>query len=136
MDTITAPADPDLEALVGPVAYSDWQRAAACYRDSLAAWARTVPEMDEETFLGEAAAAIHGSALTNSWRGNWYHEDFKASVAYHDAVRRHIASGHAATCTARTLYSVAHNRVARSQGYDWPLDRACDGTCNDETKEA
>jgi hypothetical protein len=136
MDTITAPSDTELEALVGPVAYSDWQRAAPCYHERLAAWARTVPSMDDDEFVDEAASAIHGSALTNRWRGNWYHEDFKASVAYHEAVRRHVASGHTADCRGQTLYSIAYHQVARSQGHNWAQASLCDGTCSTETKEA
>lgn len=129
LDRASATEDTDFAALVGPIAYREWQEAADTYKARLAAWARNLPSLTDDEFVAEAASAIHGSALTNSWRGNWNHEHFKASFAYHEAVRRHRVAGHGESCTGRTLYSVAHNQAARGQGYDWAMDRPCDGTC-------
>jgi hypothetical protein len=131
-DTATdLPVDTELEAFVGPVAYREWQNAKPIYHEQLAAWARALPTLSDNDFTAEAASAIHGSALTSSFRGNWNHEHFKASAVHVEARRRHVAAGHDKDCRGANLYTQAYYSVTRSQGYHWDETPACDGTCKD-----
>lgn len=112
----------------GPVAESEFEQAADGHKESLTVWLDALHGLPDDEFLDQAASAIHGSALTNSWRGNWAHEDCRASAAHHEARRRHRAAGHTEDCTGDTLYSVAFARVWRSQGHspDAYPPRPCD----------
>jgi hypothetical protein len=112
----------------GPIAEREFNGAKDAHRPALTAWLDRLPELSDEDFLGEAASAIHGSALVNNWRGNWEHEHCKATAAYAEAKRRHQAAGHTDECTGDTIYSRAFARVWRSQGHgaDAYPPRACD----------
>lgn len=132
MNTAELQVDTDLEALVGPVAYREWQNAKPIYHDQLATWARRLPTLSDADFTDEAASAIHASALTQSFRGNWEHEHFKASAAHIEARRRHVTAGHDPDCRGANLYTEAYYRVTRSQGYHWDETPPCDGTCKDD----
>lgn len=110
----------DLDAIaeiIGPVAYREYENAGDVHRPALTDWILTLRDLDDEDFLGVAAAAIHGSALVNSFRGNWDHEHCKASAAYREAGRRHLAAGHDEDCRGDTIYDAAFRNVWRSQGY-------------------
>lgn len=112
----------------GPVAEQEFEQAADAHRETLTRWLDALHGLPDDDFTDAAAAAIHGSALTNSWRGNWAHEDCRASAAFNEAKQRHLAAGHADNCTGDTLYSVAFRRTWRSQGHsaDAYPPRACD----------
>lgn len=103
-------------ALVGHVAAREFAGAKEVYRDRLREWALALPMMDDDRFLDEAGSAIHGSALVNSWRGNWEHEHFKASACHHESNRRKAAE-HDDACESSTLYERAWNSTVRSQGH-------------------
>jgi hypothetical protein len=112
----------------GPVAEREFEQAAVGHKEKLTRWLDALPGLNDDDFLAEAASAIHGSALTNSWRGNWAHEDCRASAAHNEAKRRHGAAGHAEGCTGSNLYDRAFAQVWRSQGHsaDAYPPRACD----------
>lgn len=106
-----------LRDILGPVGYREYEEAQDWAKPKLQEWARTLRDLSDDDFRGEAASAIHGSALTNSWRGNWNHEDCKASAAHHEANRRHRAAGHSDDCRGDTIYDRAFAQVWRSQGH-------------------
>lgn len=114
--------------LVGPVAIREFEAAANHYKPGLIEWTHNLSTLEDDEFLAVAGSAIYGSALINSFRGNWEHEHFKATVCYVEAKRRHVAAGHAKDCRAETLYGRAHARVMRESGYQ-PRPPA-DCTCN------
>lgn len=103
-------------SLVGHVAAREFGSAKEVYRERLREWAVALHDLSDADFLGEAASAIHGSALVNSWRGNWEHEHFKASACHHESNRRKTVE-HADDCEASTLYERAWNSTVRSQGH-------------------
>lgn len=107
-----------IAAIIGPTAYMEYENTAEAHLPALTAWILNLPYLDDEAFLGEAGMAIHGSALVNSFRGNWNHEHCKASAAYHESQRRHLAVGHAEDCHGDTIYDVAFAQVWRGQGHD------------------
>jgi hypothetical protein len=112
----------------GPVAEREYDGAADHAKAALTAWLEQLPTLPDDEFLTAAATAIHGSALVNSWRGNWEADHCKATAASAEAKRRHHAAGHTEDCTGDTLYSVAFARVWRSQGHspDAYPPRPCD----------
>ena len=112
----------------GPVAEGEYNGAESYYKADLVKWAKKLQSLPGDEFIGECGAAIHVSALVNSFRGNWEHEHFKATVCYREAKRRHIADGHAEECRGDTAYSLAHARVMRSQGYTPSPSVSC--TCD------
>lgn len=112
------PATDELADIFGPVGYREFQAAAPTRHDELRRWALALRACTEDDFLGEAASAIHGSALTNSWRGNWYHEDCKASACHHESGRRWGAAGHSEECRGSTLYERAFRQVWIEQGHN------------------
>ncbi len=112
----------------GPVGEQEFEQAADGHKESLTRWLDALPGLSDDEFIGVAASAIHGSALTNSWRGNWAHEDCRASAAHNEAKRRHLTAGHAEDCTGSNLYDRAFRQVWLSQGHsaDAYQPRACD----------
>lgn len=115
-------------ARYGPVAAGEFDAAADHAKAGLAAWLQELPGLSDDDFFWQAASAIHDSAMTNSWRGNWSAEDCKASAAHAEAQQRHEAAGHSADCTGDTIYSRAFAQVWREQGHDpaaYPA-RPCD----------
>lgn len=113
--TITLPSDWD--TLVGPVAAGEFDNAADHYKPALIEWAQNLPALNDDEFLRTTRTAIYNSALANSFRGNWNHDHFKATVCYKEAERRHTTAGHNADCRGDTLYSQAHSRVMRDAGH-------------------
>lgn len=107
---------PRLIDLVGTVAAREYENARETYRPELLAYAERLATLDDREFVSVAASAIHGSALVNSWRGNWEHEHFKASACYFESERR-TQVRHAEGCTVSTLYERAYNQTVRSQGH-------------------
>lgn len=112
----------------GPVAEREFEQAAAGHKEHLTRWLDALPDLPDEEFLGEAAAAIHASALANRWRGNWSHENCRASAAHNEAKRRHREAGHTDDCGGTNLYDDAFRQVWISQGHsaDAYRPRACD----------
>lgn len=103
--------------IIGPVAYREFENAADAHRPALVEWILTLPRLDDDQFRDEAAMAIHGSALVNSFRGNWDHEHCKASACFHESNRRHVAAGHTEDCGGDTIYDAAFRNVWCSQGH-------------------
>jgi hypothetical protein len=101
----------------GPIAEQEYDRAGDAHKPTLAAWLDKLPTLSDADFSDEAASAIHGSALVNSFRGNWEHEHCKASAAHNEAQRRHKAAGHTEDCRGDTIYSRAFAQVWREQGH-------------------
>jgi hypothetical protein len=102
----------------GPIAEREFDNAPDFAKPDLTKWLDRLPDLSDDDFHGEAASAIHGSALVNSFRGNWDHEHCKGSAAYNEAERRHHErDGHAEDCTGDTIYSKAFAQVWRSQGH-------------------
>lgn len=123
-----------VEEIAGPVAYREFGNAADAHRPALERWLLALPNLDDEEFRAEAASAIHGSALVSSFRGNWEHEHCKASAAYHEAERRHVAAGHAEDCGGDTIYDLAFGDAWRSQGHDPDQYPPKDCTCGRGTR--
>jgi len=123
---VTATTNP--ASRYGPIAEQEFKGSADYTKADLVAWLDKLPDLGDDDFTDVAASAIHGSALVNSWRGNWEHEHCKATAAYVEAKRRHEAAGHTGECTGDTLYSRAFARVWRSQGHspDAYPPRECD----------
>lgn len=113
MNATTNPASP-----FGPTAEREFVSAADAHKPALTLWLNDLPLLDDDLFAEAASSAIHGSALVNSFRGNWEHEHCKASAAYVEAERRHREAGHTGDCTGDTIYSRAFAQVWRGQGHD------------------
>lgn len=112
----------------GPIAEREFEQATDGHKEDLAHWLNVLHTLTDDHFAHVASSAIHGSALTNSWRGNWAHEDCRASAAHNEAKRRYEAAGHARGCTGSNLYDRAFAQVWRSQGHsaDTYPPRPCD----------
>ncbi|MER7280527.1 hypothetical protein ABT369_39420 [Dactylosporangium sp. NPDC000244] len=112
----------------GPVAEREFVSAADHAKPELTAWLEKLPGLSDDEFTAEAASAIHGSALVQRFKGNWEADHCKASAAFNEASRRHLAAGHTEDCTGDTLYSMAFLRTWRSQGHspDAYPPRPCD----------
>ncbi len=119
--------DDDLRDILGPVGFGEYEAAADWAKPKLREWAAKLGDLSDDDFLGEAASAIHGSALMQSFRGNYEHEHCKATACYKEAQRRHLAAGHSDDCHGDTIYSRAHASVMRSQGHTPREARDC--TC-------
>lgn len=114
MKTIT---ETELRDIVGPVAFGEYEGASDYYKPNLMAWASELRTLSDDEFMHETVSAIYGSALVNSWRGNWEHEHFKASACHTEAKRRHVAAGHSEDCRGETAYGRAHTQLMRDHGY-------------------
>lgn len=119
----------DPEPLVGSVAACEYANSPESAKPKLRAWIERLADLSDDALFGEAGMAIHSSALTNSWRGNWNHEHCKASACYHESKRRLARDGHTERC-GPSIYSRAYADVARGQGYDWPDRSTC--RCGDD----
>jgi hypothetical protein len=109
--------DSQLADILGPVGIGEYEGSPDWAKPKLRDWAESLATLSDDDFLGEAASAIHGSALLQSFRGNYEHEHCKATAAFKEAQRRHRAAGHADDCYGDTIYSRAHANVMRSQGH-------------------
>jgi hypothetical protein len=106
----------EVEALAGRVGRREFEAAADHYKPALYEWVKSLSALDDRAFEAEAAMAILGSAVANSWSGNWEHEHFKASACHFESNRRK-AEAHDEGCEISTLYERAYNSVVRSQGH-------------------
>jgi hypothetical protein len=122
--------DDQLQEILGPVGWGEYEASEDWAQPKIRAWAETLANLSDDDFRAEAASAIHGSALMQSFRGNYEHEHCKATACFKEAQRRHISAGHTKYCRGTTIYSQAHNDVRRSQGYR-PADPS-DCTCGAE----
>ncbi len=124
MPTLT---DAELEAILGPVGIREFNNAPDWAKPKLRDWVAGLADRDDDDFLGEAASAIHGSALAQSFRGNYEHEHCKATAVYRASKRRHEAEGHDPMCRGDSIYARAHANVMRSQGHtpSEPQDCTC-----------
>lgn len=120
---------PTVAEIAGPIGYREFESSKEAHRAGLERWILALPGLSDEEFRAEAASAIHGSALVNSFRGNWAHEHCKASAAYHESKRRHVAAGHDEDCHGDTIYDVAFAQVWRSQGHSPNAYPPKDCTC-------
>ncbi|GAA2623813.1 hypothetical protein GCM10010399_63870 [Dactylosporangium fulvum] len=120
----------------GPVAEREFEQATDGHKEPLTRWLDALHALPDDDFTAEAASAIHGSALTNSWRGNWAHEDCRTSAAHADAKRRYEAAGHTRDCAGTNLYDRAFRQVWLSQGHSSTAyqPRTCD--CGADSKES
>lgn len=109
--------DDQITDLFGPIAFREFDGSQDWAKPKLREWLDSLADLDDTEFLAEAGSAIHGSALAQSFKGNWEHEHCKATAAYREAKRRHLAAGHADDCYGDTIYSRAHANVMRSQGH-------------------
>lgn len=119
--------DSELAEILGPVGIREYKNSPDWAKPKLRDWAESLAGMSDDDFYGEAASAIHGSALMQSFRGNYEHEHCKATAAYKEAQRRHLAAGHTDDCHGDTIYSLAHASVMRGQGHTPSEPQAC--TC-------
>ncbi len=120
MNTETVPTDlpADVVDLLGPVGVSEFNAAPAWSKPDLITWVQKLHDQDDQEFFWTAASAIHGSALVNSFRGNFNHEHCKGTAAYREAKRRHLSAGHTDDCYGDTIYGRAFAQVWREQGHD------------------
>ena len=109
--------DDALRDILGPVGWGEYEASPDWAKPKLREWAERLGEMSDNVFLAEAASAIHGSALMQSFRGHYEHEHCKATACYKEAQRRHRRAGHAEDCHGDTIYARAHANVMRSQGH-------------------
>jgi hypothetical protein len=109
--------DSELADILGPVGIHEYENSPDWAKPKLRDWAESLAGMSDDNFLSEAASAIHGSALLQSFRSNYEHEHCKATACFKEAQRRHRAAGHTDDCHGDTLYSRAHASVMRSQGH-------------------
>lgn len=118
----------------GPVAEGEFNGAADYAKPGLTAWLDKLPTLSDDDFIGEAASAIHSSALVANWRGNWEADHCKATAAHAEARQRHTAAGHGPACTGSNLYDQAFRQVWRSQGHsaDAYSPRQCDCGAKEE----
>lgn len=114
----------DPEPIVGAVAAREYHDSPEWAKPKLREWVEKLPSLSDKDLLGETCSAIHGSALTNSWRGNWEHEHCKASACSHESRRRMVRDGHGEWC-GPSIYTRAYRDVTLGQGYDWPDDSTC-----------
>lgn len=118
MNTTAVELPADVADLLGPVGTSEFHAAPEYAKPKLIEWVRGLAAQDDGEFFWTAASAIHACALTNSWRGNWNHEDCKGTAVYRESERRHRAAGHSEDCRGATIYSKAFVQVWREQGHD------------------
>ncbi len=109
--------DTELADILGPVGIGEYEAAPEWAKPKLRDWAEKLGSLSDEDFFAEAASAIHGSALMQSFRGNYEHEHCKATAAFKEAQRRHCGAGHTSDCHGDTIYSRAHTSVMRGQGH-------------------
>lgn len=115
-------------SVYGLVAEREYAAAPDWDKPKLAEWLAYLPSLSDAAFLDHAAGAIYDSALANRFRGNWEGTHCRATAAYGEAKRRHLAAGHSEDCQGPTLYSNAHARIMREHGYSPSPDGTC--TCN------
>lgn len=118
-------SDTELADILGPVGIREFEASPDWAKPKLRDWAASLAGMSADDFFGEAASAIHGSALMQSFRGNYEHEHCKATGVFKEAQRRHRAAGHADDCYGDTIYVRAHASVMRSQGHTPSEPQAC-----------
>lgn len=101
----------------GPVARNETVAADPRHDDDLWAYAELLPILDDATFVSVAADAIAASAVAAS-SGDAQHVHARHAMAHAEAVRRHVAAGHGAECSAVRLYALAYARAVREARLD------------------
>lgn len=107
----------EIGALYGPVAANEAAVAAPEHAKGLAEFARLLPNLDDGTFVTLAARVIAASAASAS-SGDAQHVHARAEMVHAEAVRRHVAAGHADTCGAVRLFAIAYATAVRDAGLD------------------
>lgn len=105
--------------LVGPVGMTEYEGSPDWAKADLLTWALGLPELSDTDLHAETESAIYESALTQRFRGNWNHVDFKVTACYREAKRRHLAAGHTKDCRADTIYGEAYNALAKRLGFGY-----------------
>jgi hypothetical protein len=119
----------DLIKRIGVVAAQEYEAARSDAKPRLDAWIDKTFALDDEEFLAETAASIHGAAIMQRFKGNHKDVHCQASACYFESRRRWLAAGHADDCRGSDIYSRAFRQVWIGQGHSadsYPL-RPC--TC-------
>ena len=107
----------EIGALYGPVAANEAAVAAPEHAPALATFAHLLPDLDDAAFVALAARVIAASAATASAR-DAQHVHARAEMVHAEAVRRHVAAGHAETCGAVRLFAIAYAQAVRDARLD------------------
>lgn len=113
-------------ALFGPVAVSEYDSSPEYAKPALAAWLARLPGLSDDEFAEVTGRAIFESANCGRFRSNFDHEHCRATAAWAESRRRHVAAGHRKDCHGPTIYSREHARQMRSHGYIPTRDGVCE----------
>lgn len=127
---MTESSEKELMEFFGPVGFGEYQNAEEWDKPKIVEWMRKVSVMSDKEFIQEASSCILDDALMQRFKGNHSGVYARTTGCYKEAQRRHITAGHSEDCSGDTLYSVAHARAMRSQGYITPEPYSC--TCGKE----
>lgn len=101
----------------GPVAGNEAAVASPEHARALAEFGHLLPALDDDAFVTLAARVIAAAAALASSDGA-QHVHARAEMVHAEAVRRHVAAGHADTCGAVRLFALAYAAAVRDAGLD------------------
>jgi hypothetical protein len=116
----------ELKEFLGPVGYSEYEKAPDWDRPKIVTWCQEVAAMSDAEFTMETSSRILDDAIMTRSRGNNYGFYARTTGCYQEAKRRHVKAGHTEECRGETLYSVGHGRAMRSQGHTPSEPYLCD----------
>lgn len=114
-----------MEAVVGPIAMREYNAAPEHSKETIRAFALSLPAMDDATLQAVCEREILASARAISYRGNYEHFHFRCTACYDVARARHNAKGHGERCSG-SVYDKAHAVIMREQGYQPSTPGRCD----------
>lgn len=106
----------EITELAGEVTLREFQAADDYEHAELLEYYRMVRTLDDNELRGECGSTIHGSALVESFRGNWNGTHSKASACYHEAQRRLVDAGHSPWCQD-SIYTDGYRDAVLGQGH-------------------
>lgn len=118
-------SDPELEAIVGPVAMREYTGAAEVTRERCRTFALSLPDLSDDMLRAVCEREILDSARAIEYRGNYEHLHFRCTACYDVARARWGAAGHGDRCGG-SVYDQAHARIMREQGYTPSTSGVCD----------
>lgn len=113
--------DDTLTDWIGEDAARRLQKIPAVDVPAVMDWVMDTTEADDDRLSGEIQAVLTGLQL-GPLNPAPFHDEFKNSVLYHEARKRHLALGHEQDCIADTAYSKAVKRLTRSDVADVPCE--------------
>src|ERR1044072_838128 len=113
--------DDTLTDWIGEDAARRLQKIPAVDVPAVMDWVMDTTEADNDRLSDEIQAVLTGLQLGDHNPAPFY-DEFKNSVLYHEARKRHLALGHEQDCIADTAYSKAVKRLTRSDVAEVPCE--------------